>query len=147
MKTIVLILAMALGSITQASEWTALVATQGAMVTIDKSIAPAPVPTPIGNPAKHGKITLDIRVPAACPSDGSCRNGLCPLRSKELTPPAGNPQNPSTTGGDCPGGVCGVSPTTERVITSLATNVAARRSGGASLLSANTRTRWRLFRR
>jgi len=175
MKTILMVLVLAATQDAQRTDCTALTATQGAMVTLEKAPAPAPTPkpapdgAPVGGPIdtyrdaktlidkgnaladrgkalldqaqRDGKITVDIRLPtpsapaatATCPLGGTCRNGRCPLRQAELTPPASNPQTPSKPGGDCPGGVCPSCPSAEQAAPprTTADSSSAQCNGGA----------------
>lgn len=54
MKTIFVTILLAVTPSTQANEWTPLMATEGAVVTLEKPLPPAPRPTPDGATAQVG---------------------------------------------------------------------------------------------
>jgi hypothetical protein len=113
----------------QADDWTAMVATEAAMISIETATpAPQPMPKPDPDGAAIGKQTitgpLDIfRDGKALIDKGNAladrgkaildqaqRDGKITVDIRLPTPPAGTPQTQQKNGGSCPGGVCPLIP-------------------------------------
>ena len=125
MKTLELLLLVLISTFAHGDEWTLLVATEGAMVTIEKSSIPAPAPAPKPSPDGAGmkaggpidtyrdaKALIDkgnaLADRGKAILDQAQRDGKITVDIRLPTPPVSKPQTQSATGGLCPGGVCPV---------------------------------------
>ena len=119
MKTILLVLVLAATQDAQRADCTALAATQGAMLTLEKAPAPAPTPTPapdgapVGGPIdtyRDAKTLIDKGNALADRSkallDQAQRDGKITVDIRLPTPPATGALAACPPGGTCRSGLC-----------------------------------------